>query len=192
MLPTTEVRTTRTPKNSTKSGNAKEVGQIARPVPVIRRGSRKVTAEKHIDREPLVREACLFFQTKVVTAQLSAGAIMAASPTSETLITLAARVPQQHRDAIDDLADQQKCSRSEYVAGLIRDHVNGSQDDQLLSAVHDQQSDILLLQAEIRQLRNDLASVLELVLLNVTNLPEQEVRNCVSRVLRHELQVEQL
>lgn len=102
----------------------------------------------------------------------------------DALIPLAARVPREHRDALDDRARHAGCSRSEYVAALIRDHVSGDADGRVLDAVEHQHGEMLLLKGEIARLRSDLATVLELVLLNVADLPESDVQRTVSDLLR--------
>ncbi len=103
---------------------------------------------------------------------------------SDTLIPLAARIPHEHRDMLDERALRAGCSRSEYVAALVRDHVNGANDDQIVNSLQEHREDLLALRSESHRLRNDLATVLELILLNVANISEQEVERVVSNVLR--------
>lgn len=104
---------------------------------------------------------------------------------TKALITLAARVPPEHRDALDERALRAGCSRSEYVATLIREHVDGnSSDDLIVNALQDQREETLRLQAEIGRLRSDLATVLELILLNIGGIAEEDVKRTVSDLLR--------
>jgi len=102
----------------------------------------------------------------------------------ETLVPVSARVPPRHKDAIHGRASRAGTSASEYLASVIEAHLERDPQQDLIDALSDLKDELHRVRDEQTGLRNDLATVLELVLLNVANLPEQEVERVVSNVLR--------
>lgn len=98
------------------------------------------------------------------------------------LQNVTARVPPEHKAELAIRAGD--AGISSYLAELIRDHIEGGQPQAILETVGETRDAIAEQHADLRGLRGDLATVLESLLLNLTNIPPDEIERFVTANLR--------
>lgn len=101
-----------------------------------------------------------------------------AKTAKEPTCTISFRVDERARKQLDEEASSFGMSRGAYARRLVLDVLEDAEREQIREEIQD-------VREEVSRLRDNLASVLEMLLLNVAKVKEEDVRRWVSENLRH-------
>ncbi|MEQ9617186.1 MAG: hypothetical protein RLN60_04030 [Phycisphaerales bacterium] len=98
------------------------------------------------------------------------------------LINVTTRIPPEHKAELARRAGD--AGISSYLAQVVRDHLEGGSEQAVLDTVTELRDQVAEDRADLADLRNDLATVLEIVLLNLAGTSPEDVQQFVSANLR--------